>query len=52
MPLLLGSVDSHRFAAGLVFAPRFTRLAALVMSSTAISDFLQLAYAVLQDTAG
>jgi hypothetical protein len=51
-PFCLAQWIATGFAAGLVFAPRFTRLAALVMSSTAISDFLQLAYAALQNTAG
>jgi hypothetical protein len=50
-PFCLAQWIGTGFAAGLVFAPRFTRLAGLVMSSTAVSDFLQLAYAALQDTA-
>jgi uncharacterized protein DUF1360 len=50
-PFCLAQWVATGFAAGFVFAPRFTRLAALVMSGTAISDFLQLAYAALQDIA-
>jgi hypothetical protein len=50
-PFCLAQWIATGFAAGFVFAPRFTRLAALVMSGTAVSDFLQLAYAALQDTA-
>jgi hypothetical protein len=50
-PFCLAQWVATGFAAGLVLAPRFTRLAALVMSGTTISDFLQLAYAALQDTA-
>jgi hypothetical protein len=50
-PFCLAQWIATGFAAGLVFAPRFTRLAALVMSSTAISDFLQLGYAAMQEQA-
>jgi hypothetical protein len=50
-PFCLAQWIATGFAAGLVFAPRFTRLAALVMSGTAVSDFLQLGYAALQDMA-
>lgn len=50
-PFCLAQWIATGFAAGIVFAPRFTRLAALVMSGTAISDFLQLAYAAMQETA-
>jgi hypothetical protein len=50
-PFCLAQWIATGFAAGLVFAPRFTRLAALVMSSTAVSDFLQLGYAVMQQNA-
>jgi hypothetical protein len=47
-PFCLAQWVATGFASGLVFAPRPTRLAALVMSGTAVSDFMQLAYAVLQ----
>jgi hypothetical protein len=50
-PFCLAQWIATGFAAGLVFAPRFTRLAALVLSGTASSDFLQLAYAALQGVA-
>jgi hypothetical protein len=39
------------YAAGMVFAPRFTRLAGATMSAVAISDWLQLAYARLMKSA-
>lgn len=39
------------FAIGLVFAPRFTRLIAGVFSALAGADFLQLAYAMAQQSA-
>jgi len=41
-PFCLAQWIATGFAGGLAFAPRLTRLAALVMSSTAVSDFLQL----------
>jgi hypothetical protein len=50
-PFCLAQWVATGFAAGLVFAPRFTRLAAMVMASTATSDFLQLGYAALQQVA-
>jgi hypothetical protein len=50
-PFCLAKWTATGFGAGLAFAPNFTRLAALVMASTAVSDFLQLAYAALQGTA-
>jgi hypothetical protein len=39
------------YAAGLVFAPRATRLAGTTMTAVAGSDWLQLAYARLQRSA-
>jgi hypothetical protein len=39
------------YAAGLVFAPRFTRLVGTTMAAVAGSDWLQLAYARLQQQA-
>jgi Protein of unknown function (DUF1360) len=43
-PYCLGLWISGGFHAGLLFAPRGTRLAASVLSALTISDFLQLAY--------
>jgi hypothetical protein len=40
------------FAAGLVGAPRLTRLLALVFTVHAISDFLQIAYKTAEDPSG
>jgi hypothetical protein len=40
------------FGAGLVFAPRQTRLVMAVLSAVAGSDFLQYVYSVLQEQAG
>jgi hypothetical protein len=37
---------------GLVLAPRLTRLAASVLTATAVSDFLQLAYSAAKEAAG
>jgi hypothetical protein len=39
------------FAIGLVFAPRSTRLIAGVFSALTGADFLQLAYAIAQQSA-
>ncbi|MEU4560344.1 DUF1360 domain-containing protein [Actinoplanes sp. NPDC023936] len=36
---------------GLVLAPRFTRLAATVLTATAVSDFLQMAYSISKEKA-
>ncbi|WP_229073038.1 DUF1360 domain-containing protein [Actinoplanes sp. DH11] len=36
---------------GLVLAPRFTRLAATVLTATAVSDFLQMAYTMAKEKA-
>jgi hypothetical protein len=36
---------------GLVFAPRLTRLAATVLTATAASDFLQMAYSLAKEAA-
>ncbi|BAL86276.1 hypothetical protein AMIS_10560 [Actinoplanes missouriensis 431] len=36
---------------GLVLAPRFTRLAATVLTATAVSDFLQMAYSIAKEKA-
>lgn len=36
---------------GLVLAPRLTRLAATVLTATAVSDFLQMAYSIAKEKA-
>jgi hypothetical protein len=36
---------------GLVIAPRLTRLAATVLTATAVSDFLQMAYSIAKEKA-
>ncbi|MBB2948057.1 hypothetical protein FB565_007828 [Actinoplanes lutulentus] len=36
---------------GLVLAPRFTRLVATVLTATAVSDFLQMAYSMAKEKA-
>jgi len=43
-PYCLAQWVTAGFAVGLVYAPRVTRLLALVYTAEAISDFLQLAY--------
>lgn len=50
-PFCLGMWVATGFAIGLVFAPRFTRLIAGVFSALAGADFLQLAYAMAQQSA-
>ncbi|WP_406816711.1 DUF1360 domain-containing protein [Mycobacterium sp. M23085] len=50
-PFCLDMWVATGFAIGLVFAPRFTRLIAGVFSALAGADFLQLAYAVAQQSA-
>jgi len=47
-PFCLGVWVATGFAAGLVFAPRFTRLAATTFTAVAASDTLQLVYAAVQ----
>jgi len=47
-PFCLGVWVATGFAAGLVFAPRFTRLAAATFTAVAASDTLQLVYAAVQ----
>jgi Protein of unknown function (DUF1360) len=47
-PFCLGVWVATGFSAGLVFAPRFTRLAAATFTAVAASDALQLAYAAAQ----
>ncbi|WP_113703312.1 DUF1360 domain-containing protein [Nonomuraea lactucae] len=50
-PFCLAQWTATAYAAGLVFAPRFTRLAGATMSAVAASDWLQLAYARLMRSA-
>jgi hypothetical protein len=47
-PFCLGVWVATGLAAGLVFAPRLTRLVAATFTAVAASDMLQLAYASLQ----
>ncbi len=47
-PFCLAVWVATGFAAGLVFAPRLTRLVAVTFTAVAASDALQLAYAALQ----
>ena len=47
-PFCLSVWVATGFAAGLVFAPRFTRLAAATFTAVAASDALQLGYAAAQ----
>ena len=48
-PYCLGLWASGGFHAGLLFAPRATRFSASVLNAMAISDFLQIAYRLLED---
>jgi hypothetical protein len=50
-PFCLAQWVATGFAAGLVFAPRATRLVAATFTAVAASDMLQNAYAVLQQKA-
>jgi hypothetical protein len=50
-PFCLDMWVATGFAVGLVFAPRFTRLIAGVFTALAGADFLQLAYAIAQQSA-
>ncbi|MEB4210193.1 DUF1360 domain-containing protein [Mycobacterium sp. 94-17] len=50
-PFCLDMWVATAFAIGLVFAPRLTRLVAGVFSALAGADFLQLAYAMAQQSA-
>ena len=47
-PMCLAQWVATAFTAGLVFAPRQTRLAMATLSAVATSDFLQYVYALLQ----
>lgn len=50
-PFCVGQWVATTFVAGLVLAPRQTRLAASVLAVTAVSDVLQLGYAFAQQLA-
>ena len=50
-PFCLDMWVATGFAIGLVFAPRFTRLIAGVFTVLAGADFLQLGYAMAQQSA-
>ncbi|WP_240506491.1 DUF1360 domain-containing protein [Thermoactinospora rubra] len=50
-PFCLAQWTATGYAAGLVFAPRLTRLFGATMTAVAISDWLQLAYAKLMKEA-
>jgi len=51
-PFCLGQWVGTAFGAGLVFAPRATRLVAATFASVAVSDFLQYGYSALQPKDG
>jgi hypothetical protein len=51
-PFCLGVWVATGFCAGLVFAPRLTRLVATGLTAVAGSDFLQLAYDAAKDATG
>ena len=50
-PFCMGMWISTSFSAGLVFAPRVTRLVAATLTALAASDFLQFAYAKTYESA-
>ncbi|GAA4075684.1 DUF1360 domain-containing protein [Nonomuraea soli] len=50
-PFCLAQWTATGYAAGLVFAPRITRLVGSTMTAVAMSDWLQLAYAKLMKEA-
>jgi hypothetical protein len=49
-PFCIAQWVATAYAAGMVFAPRATRLAGTTMSAVAVSDWLQLAYARLMQS--
>ena len=51
-PFCLAQWVATGFAAGMIFSPRATRLAAATFSVVAIADFLQFGYAAVQERAG
>ncbi|GGQ78023.1 DUF1360 domain-containing protein [Couchioplanes azureus] len=50
-PFCLAVWVATGLTSGLVFVPRFTRLAATVFTATAASDFLQMAYSLAKEAA-
>ncbi|MET8143952.1 DUF1360 domain-containing protein [Sphaerisporangium sp. NPDC005288] len=50
-PFCIAQWIATGYAAGMVWAPRFTRLAGATMTAVAISDWLQLAYSRLMQAA-
>jgi len=50
-PFCLGLWVATGFTGGLVLAPRLARLAATVLTATAASDFLQMAYSLAKESA-
>jgi hypothetical protein len=51
-PYCLGQWVATGFAVGMVTAPRFTRMAAYVLTAETISDFLQLGYLAAEERTG
>jgi hypothetical protein len=51
-PFCIAQWVATGYAAGMVFAPRLTRLAGAMMTAVAAADWLQLAYAKLMKSAG
>lgn len=51
-PFCLAQWVATGYAAGMVFAPRLTRLAGATMTAVAVSDWLQLAYSRLMKATG
>jgi hypothetical protein len=50
-PFCLAVWVATGFTGGLVLAPRLTRLAAMTLTATAASDFLQMAYSIVKEAA-
>ncbi|MGI5224992.1 DUF1360 domain-containing protein [Actinoallomurus sp. CA-142502] len=50
-PFCMGQWVATAYAAGMVFAPRTTRFAGATITAVAVADWLQLAYAKLQQSA-
>jgi Protein of unknown function (DUF1360) len=50
-PFCMGQWIATAYAAGMVFAPRTTRFAGATVTAVAVADWLQLAYAKLQQSA-
>ncbi|GAB1645495.1 DUF1360 domain-containing protein [Krasilnikovia sp. MM14-A1259] len=50
-PFCLGMWVATGLTGGLVLAPRLTRLAAVALTATAVSDFLQMAYSMAKEAA-